>query len=314
MFSLDEYRALHESVGYAVRADRGRLRLRGPDRLSYLHGLLTNDITALTPGSGCYASLLTAQGRMIADMQVHELGDATLIDLDRTLTRQIHDHLDRFVITEDVTIEDVTDSLAQVGVYGPSTGEAVAAASSLIAASWPSPDTGLRGVETIVPADRVQELERLLRDAGATRVDLHTIDATRIEAGIPKFLVDMDTSTIPLEAGIEDRAISMTKGCYVGQEVIVRVLHRGGGRVAKKLVGLRAAGPLTSGDTLWSGEREVGKVTSAVESPRFGAIALGYVQRDFVEDGTPLVAKSNGTEVTVSVSAVPFDRSVSRPT
>jgi folate-binding protein YgfZ len=119
----------------------------------------------------------------------------------------------------------------------------------------------------------------------------------RIEAGRPRFAVDMETDTIPLEAGIEDRAISMTKGCYVGQEVIVRVLHRGHGRVARKLVWLDVVGPgiPARGDLILAGDREVGRITSGAFSPRANApLALGYVQRDFMASGTIVTVRSGG--------------------
>jgi folate-binding protein YgfZ len=297
---------MNSSSVFVRRVDRGLLRLTGADRLSYLHGLLTNDVATLERGESRYAALLTAQGRMIADMHVHELGDATIVELERSMAAPIHEHFARFVITEDVTVEDVSESLAQVGVYGPHAERQVEGL--LLAALWPSIGTGLAGFELLVPLEGADDLARALEERGAVRGGPELLELARIEAGIPKFLVDMDASTIPLEAGIEDRAISMTKGCYVGQEVIVRVLHRGGGRVAKKLVGLRTASPVSRDDRLWSGEREIGRITSAVESPRFGPIALGYVQRDFVEPGTELTVQRNGTNVTAVVAPVPFVR------
>jgi folate-binding protein YgfZ len=145
-------------------------------------------------------------------------------------------------------------------------------------------------------------------------VSLDTLDVLRVEAGRPAFLVDMDEHTIPLEAGLEDRAISFTKGCYIGQEVIVRIMHRGQGRVAKKLVGLllegneppRAASPIVADD------REIGRVTSAVRSPALGrAIALGYVHRDFLEPGTPVTVQSPGGRLAATVSRLPFVPAIS---
>ena len=280
--------------------------LRGADRLSYLHGLLTNDIAALQPGTGCYAALLTAQGRMIADMRVFETGEMALVDLDRSLVDSIREHFDRFVITEDVTIEDATASLVQIGVYGPAAAAIVRKAVPDHPLTIPSSDYGISGFEVVVPAGRATLVEEALKSGGALNVSEDVLEITRVEAGVPKFLVDMDTTTIPLEAGIEDRAISFTKGCYVGQEVIIRVMHRGGGRVAKKLVGLRSSTPLQKDDRLFAGEREVGRVTSAVTSPKLGAIALAYVQRDFIEVGTEVAVRSNGSDVTAKVAALPF--------
>ena len=315
MFSLDQDRALHEGAGVFPRRDRGRLLLRGADRRSYLQGLLSNDIAALTPGTGCYATLLTAQGRMISDMRVFELGDELLLDLEAAVTEAVRAHLDMFVITEDVTIEDVTATLAQIGLYGPRTGEILATLKTKgIAArhEFASADIGVAGVDLIVPsADEAGLIEALLTE-GAARINPETADVTRIEAGIPRFLVDMDSTTIPLEAGIEDRAISLTKGCYVGQEVIIRVLHRGGGRVAKKLVGLALDGPALSGDPalpgdiVLQGEREIGRITSAADSPALQKrIALAYVHRDFIAPGTALNVKTAAGEAPAAVVELP---------
>ena len=130
-----------------------------------------------------------------------------------------------------------------------------------------------------------------------------------VESGIPRFLVDMDTSTIPLEAGIEDRAISLTKGCYVGQEVIIRVLHRGGGRVAKKLVGFTVEGrmPVREGAIIFSDEAEVGRITSGGFAPSVGApIAMGYVETQYSAPGTPLEAEVRGKRVPLTVETMPF--------
>ena len=307
-FSPDQYRALHEGAGFIVREDRGRIVLRGADRKSYLHGLLSNDIEALQPGGSCYATLLTAQGRMISDMRVFDLGDLLLLDLESAVTAVVAEHLDKFVITEDVSVDETTASSGQIGVYGPNARQVLDATVSATGAPplfvVESSDLGVDGFDVIVPRARVEEWTNALARAGALPVTRDTVDVTRVEAGIPRFLVDMDTATIPLEAGIEERAISMSKGCYVGQEVIVRVLHRGGGRVAKKLVALVLEGEAQRGDRLFAGEREIGRITSAVHSPRLGKrLALGYVQRDFVEPGTQLtVPTADGTLAAVVVT------------
>jgi tRNA-modifying protein YgfZ len=312
LHSQDEYRALQERAGYIERTDLGRLRLRGGDRRSYLHGILTNDIMALAAGDSCYAALLTPQGRIITDMHVHELGDEILMTLPVSLASDIRDRLDQYIFTEDVQVEDATQSTAHYGVYGPAAAEIVSRiALTPPAAVLPTHDAGLPGFDVIALRTQGPELARLFEEAGAAPVEPSTLDVVRIEAGIPKFLLDMTTDTIPLEATIEDRAISMTKGCYPGQEVIIRVLHRGGGRVAKKLVGFRFEGatPVPSaGEKVRSGEREIGVVTSAAWSPRLGsAIALGYVHRDFVTHGTPVIVG----DATAMISALPFYPSAS---
>jgi folate-binding protein YgfZ len=313
MFSPDQYRALREGAGLLERDDRGRIVLQGEDRKAYLHGLLSNDILALETGSSCYAALLTPQGRMISDMRVFDLGSLLLLDLDLSVTPAVREHLEKFVITEDVVVEDVSGKYSQLGLYGPTAPTVLAAATHADPGGaplyiLPSSDLGIEGVDLIVAREGAAGLRSALRNAGAVPVSRETADVPRIEAGIPKFLVDMDGSTIPLEAGIEDRAISMTKGCYVGQEVIIRVLHRGGGRVAKKLVGLVVEGDKAGrDDQVLAVDRVVGRLTSAVDSPRLGKrIALAYVQRDFTEPGTKLEVQTAATHSPATVVSLPF--------
>jgi folate-binding protein YgfZ len=153
-------------------------------------------------------------------------------------------------------------------------------------------------------------LTSALRDAGALDVNPETANVSRVEAGRPVFGIDMDEDTIPLEAGIEGRAISMTKGCYVGQEIIIRVLHRGHGRVARRLVGLAldAYSPVPErGSTIRAAERDIGRITSAVFSPALGhPIALGYVHRDFTAPSTPVAVITAKGELPAVVTGLPF--------
>ena len=317
MFSPEQYRALSDGAGLVNRSGRGRLRLTGQDRRDYLQGLLTNDIVALSAGSGCYACLLTAQGRMIADMYVIETGEAILMDLEEAVSARVAEHLEQFVFSEDVEVANVSQSTAQLGVFGPhaadvvsrvlapSDGEGVTRADleglavlGNRAGAWNGApltvvrrdDLGGLGFDLILAVEHADGLAQALRDAGAVAVEPAVADVRRIEMGRPVFGTDMTEDTIPLEAGIEDRAISLTKGCYVGQEIIIRVLHRGHGRVARRLVGLTLDSGTTvppHGSPIRSGEREIGTVTSAALSPALARpIAMGYVHRDFVEPGT----------------------------
>lgn len=302
----------------------GRLLMRGADRRAYLQGILTNDVAALTPGTGCYAAMLTAQGRMITDMRVLELGDAILLDVPRDLTGPVRDHLDRFVFSEDVQIEDVSESRAEVGLYGPRALDVLEAAPTDggIAGSLHgstrvriaghdaivvrSDDIGVPGFDILLDPGAVPPLETALAAAGAAAASDADVEAVRIESGRPWFGVDMDAETIPLEAGLEDRAISRSKGCYVGQEVIVRVQDRGHGRVARRLVGLTfdaAADVATPGAAIHAADREIGRITSAVWSPALARpVALGYVHRDFVAPGTHVSVGGRGAVV----AALPF--------
>lgn len=283
--------------------------MRGQDRRSYLHNLLTNDIEGLSEGSVCYAALLTPQGRMITDMHVFERGDAVLMTVPRALTVSIRDRLEQFVFSEDVQVEDATDSTVQIGIYGPAAADVrngVPAESTLVA--MPSDEFGLPGWEVIADRGEKPRLIEALTRAGAVAVGTESVEVCRVEAGVPRFLVDMTEETIPLEAGIQDRAISLTKGCYPGQEIIIRVLHRGGGRVARRLVRIALAagsGVPLRGASLHAQARGIGTVTSAVDSPAFGRpVALGYVHRDFAEPGTTIeLVSDDGSRVAGEVLA-----------
>lgn len=322
-----DYAAARERAGLVDRSDRGRIVVAGNDRRSYLQGLLTNDVAALTPGEGCYAAYLTAQGRMIADLWVYELGDVLLLTLERDLKDTVLAKLDQFIFSEDVQLGDVTLNFNSVAVVGPL---AARTAASVIdngderaLAALPEhgnlrttyrghplivlrvSDVGLPGYELLVEPAHMAPFLDALRARGAVDLAPSTADTLRIESGIPRFHRDMDEETIPLEAGIEDRAISLTKGCYVGQEVIIRVLHRGHGRVVRKLVGLKLTGGAvpSSGAAIVSEGREVGHVTSSTWSPSLERpIALGYVHRDFLAPGTIVAVDGAAAEV----SALPL--------
>jgi folate-binding protein YgfZ len=325
--SPDAYAAARHRAALLDRSDRGRLVVSGKDRASYLQGLLTNDIAALKAGQGCYAAYLTPQGRMIADLFVYELGDVILLTMSGDVKDTVLAKLDQFIFTEDVQLGDVTGTFAQLAVIGPDAARAVAGAvdgssgellsalgehGNLRALLGGQPaivaritDAGESGFDVFVDRSQVDAFRSNLDRAGVAAIDAGTADAIRIEGGVPLFHRDMDEETIPLEAGIESRAISLTKGCYVGQEVIIRVLHRGHGRVARKLVGLTLDGDQapSSGAVVRAGDREIGHVTSSTVSPALERpIALAYVHRDFVEPATAVFVDSTPAVVT----ALPF--------
>lgn len=328
------YRAALESAAVFDRSGRGRIAVAGNDRRTYLHAMLTNDVTTLGPGSGCHAAYLTPQGRMIADMRVLELGDLVLLDLDRSTTATVLARLDQFVFSEDVRLGDLSDAFGALAVAGPHAARVVAGvleggttAGAGALAAWPefrnvrstfrgevvvvaaSHETGAAGFDLYVERPHVEVLAAAIVAAGATRAGDADWEVLRVEAGRPAFGVDMDTDTIPLEAGIESRAISFTKGCYPGQEVVIRILHRGHGRVARRIAGLRVAGATTprAGAALRAADRDAGRVTSAVWSPRMnGPIALGMVHRDFLEPGTALTIHHDHETLAATVVPLPF--------
>jgi len=325
--SAPAYDAARHRAAFIDRSDRARIVVSGSDRGTYLQGLLTNDVAALKAGQGCYAAYLTPQGRMIADLFVYELGDVMLLTMDRAVKDTVLARLDQFIFSEDVQLGDVTGTFAQVGIVGPEAAARIGPMLSGVSldvvnalaehgnlrAQWNGDpvivtritDVGEPGCDVFVDRGKVDALKSAIADTGAVALDEQTADAIRIEAGVPRFLRDMDEETIPLEAGIESQAISFTKGCYVGQEVIIRVLHRGHGRVARKLVGLVVAGdrPPAVGALVKSADREIGRVTSSTWSPALQKpIALGYVHRDFVAPGTAVTIES----VSARVAALPF--------
>jgi folate-binding protein YgfZ len=267
---------------------------------------------------------------MLMDMHVLESGTMILLDvpaetLDATLQR-----LDQFIFTEDVQVASLADSLSGVWVHGPKAAEVLERAigarglnewgeyrhsrfefdGSPVSVARIS-QLGVPGFCVYVERARAAALASALTAAGAPEAPPEAIAAARIEAAYPVFGVDMTEETIPLEAGIEPRAISFTKGCYVGQEVIIRVLHRGHGRVAKRLISLRIHGAQPErGAKLHSGEREVGVITSAADSPRSGPIALGYAHRDFLTPGTELEVETPSGRASALVTGSPVPSAV----
>jgi folate-binding protein YgfZ len=329
------YSAILEGAALGAVAERGQIAVTGRDRASYLQGLLTNDIAALAPGSGCYAAWLSPQGRMLTDLHLFQSETMLLLDVPLALVAATCERLEQFLFSEDVQIGALTGSLTSVSVHGPKAAALLEQAVEGVAglSAWEPyrhvqatfdgkpavvarlDQLGVPGYHVYLePADEAARRAALaLR--GTLAVEAYAVTAARIESGYPVFGLDMTEDTIPLEAGIESRAISMSKGCYVGQEVIIRVLHRGHGRVARRLVGLRVDGAAPEiGARLRAGlepdAREIGFVTSVGDSPRLGAVALGYAHRDFVAPGTVVgVAMASGV-VPATVSALPMTSAV----
>lgn len=320
-----EVRALREGCGLCDRSGRGKLRLTGSERVGFLHGQVSNDVKSLEPGRGCYTALLNPKGHMLADGRVLLRADDALFDTEPGLEGKVKALLDHHLISEDVEIADVTGAFALFSLFGPAAPEVVASA-----LGGTRPHLGehrhcdrqgvlvagaklgrLEGLDVLVPADRAAlVLGSLLergKPLGLAPVGAEALEVVRVEEGVPRYGPDLDEETIPLEADLAGRALSFTKGCYVGQEVIARASYRGG--VRRKLVGLRLGGegPLpvprtllfkAAGDT-----KNAGELASCLQSPRFGRIALGYARREFQAPGTELVTASGLKAV---VCALPF--------
>ena len=321
-----QYRIITTGAGWVEPSGRARLRFDGSDRASFLQALVSNDVLSLEPGQGVYATYLTPQGRMISDLRIYHRGAYLIADVPAARVARLLSTFDSLIFAEDVAVSDVSGALAQLAVFGRDAADAIARALAVDAhalaalpplgqvsagesfvvrtdeAEWPA-------FEVIVPAGMKQEFAGRLAGAGAAEISLELADLLRIEAGRPSFGADMTDETIPLEAGLLDRAISTTKGCYVGQEVIIRVLHRGGGRVAKRLVKLEfdpalAAAPPPGSTLLFEG-RETGRVTSAAYSPaRHRVIALGFVHRDAAVVGQRVTVRRESGEAPAEIVAL----------
>jgi len=253
---MSPYEAARTGLTFRRRDERGLLRVTGADRIAWLNNLLTNDLTEGNAPRAAYAAWLTPQGRMITDVIVIETGSETLLDVPAALAAAIAEKLDRLIFAEDARVADASGELGSLAHVGPAARSVLIVAlaesgrrgaledPSVVAVDrkhhvvWTHAFAGPAGVNVYGPHDVINQLERDLKRGGvAVPLDAATASVLRVEAGIPQFLIDMGEETIPLEAGL-DSIISYTKGCYVGQEIIVRIRDRAHGRVARKLVGL----------------------------------------------------------------------------
>ena len=298
----------------------GRIRFEGPDAPSFLHALVTNDVAGLAPGQGAYAAWLTPQGRMITDLRLLREDGRVLAEVPEGMSAALAARFDQLIFSEQLQVIDDTGGTRAIAVFGDGAAGVVAAVTGVPGgslASLPllghlcSGDVRVVRIDDVagenfaiwMPASRWESVMAALAPAGASEAPAELVNALRVEAGRPLFGVDMNTETIPLEAGLLDRAISTAKGCYVGQEVIVRILHRGGGRVVKRLVQMRADAGVTQvpapGTPVLDQGREVGAVTSAAIGPASGRVlALATVHRDSAEPGRQLTV-GDGPPMTV---------------
>ena len=274
--ALDDYWVLRRGTGWLDFSARSRLLIKGGDRKRFLHGQVTNDVNRLRVGEGCYAAIVTAKGKIESDVFIWCLEEALLLDFEPGLTQKIAARFERYVIADDVQIEDASQQFAMFTVQGA---EAIAPTHAG-GYTFENPRGTRRGFDVFVPVG-----EKI--DLPGRRCSEESLEMVRIESGIPRFGIDMDETNLAPEARLEGRAISYTKGCYIGQEVISRI--RTYGQVARALRGLRCEALPSKGDKLLLQGKEVGCVTSAVFSPVLNAnIALGYVRREHNAIGTTL--------------------------
>jgi folate-binding protein YgfZ len=328
-----ELDALSVSAGLLDLSGRGRICLTGADRVRFLHGQVTNDIKQLAFGQGCYAALVTAKGRMQSDLNVYYLAEELLLDFEPGFARTVTERLEHYIVADDVQVVDVAPHYGLLSVQGPQ------AASVFKELGWfaalppktcdfsqtvdptlgelylsRQPRSGTEGFDLFVPTSgfgvAFEKLTATVQSVGGRLCGWRALETSRIEAGIPRFGADMDESNLPQECGIENRAVSYNKGCYIGQEVLNRVHTMG--HVNRELRGLALAEGLESlpqkGDKLLQGEREFGFVTSSVHSPRWGRdIALGYVRREMSKTGTQLTIGSARGNRSAVVVDLPFN-------
>jgi tRNA-modifying protein YgfZ len=304
-----QYRALREEAGFLDRSARGMLLVKGPDALEYLQGQLTNDIEVLEPSDGCYAALLDRKGHMQGDMRVLRLHeDDVWLDTEAEAGDRVLRHLQMYSVGREVEVEDASGAWAIVSLIGP-------AAAEVAGTPAPSPEHTQRyfqrdgveilavatdlGLDLIARSDQADSLRRLLSSAGTAEVSEEAAEIVRVESGRPRFGKEMTERTIPQEAGITDRAVSFTKGCYIGQENVARLHYKG--KPNRQLRGLELSAPVSDGDPVVLGEKELGQVGTAVVSPAHGPIALAILRREAESGATVLVG--DGVEATVTEPA-----------
>jgi tRNA-modifying protein YgfZ len=308
-----EYSALIGSCGLIDRSERGKLALTGPGAVEFLNGQVTNELSGLRAGSGCYAAFLTHKGKMLGDLRILVVGedpDATpselLLDTERVALQGLFDMIRRFKVGYELELHKRTLERGLVSLIGPDA-TAIAGAESLPEAEHVNDGVeidGIRalavrtdvGVDLICDASDTQALMGALSARGAASVSELAAECLRVERGRPRYGVDLDDSVIPQEAGLNERAVSFTKGCYVGQETVARLYYKG--KPNRHLRGLRLSQPAAEGEELLLGERTVGRVTSVAVSPRLGPIALALVRRE-AEPGSLVSVGEHGASAEV---------------
>ena len=312
LIELDaQYRQLREECGLVERPERGLLIVSGPEAAEYLQGQLTNDVEAIEPGGGACAALLDRKGHMQAEMRVLRPGAAPdlWLDLEPAGLEAARRHLQTYKIGREVEIAEAGGERTLLSLIGPRAAaiagvaplpESFSEAASVGGAECLAVGTA-EGVDLFVPTAEMERARGALLGAGAVAVSPAAAEILRIEAGRPRFGAEIGTETLPAEAGIVERTVSFTKGCYIGQETVARLHYKG--RPNRHLRGLRLGAPAHAGEVLRLGEKEVGTLGSAAVSPALGPIGLAIVRRE-AEPGATVAVGEDG--VTAEVVALPF--------
>jgi len=332
---LAEYRAVREAVGIADLSHRGKLRVTGDDRVKWLQSVISNDLLSLQPGQGRYSSFLTHKGKMLSYFRCYLQPDAVMLEDVGEIGDHTYTALRKFLLYgTKAKMENCRESWGLLLVSGPKAGAVMKAAFGTdvgelkpvnfipaaigghTALVIHTEETGERDYEILIPSDGlVPAWERLL-EAGAphriTPVGSQACEALRMEAGITKAGPDLNEEIVPPEANLQEKAFSLSKGCYPGQEVVARMDTYGS--VRRHLVGLVVKGSVVppKGSKLFAGTREVGWVSSATLSPALKApIAFGFPLRDFSTAGTSLTIEADGVHYEATVQPLPFRQTVS---
>jgi folate-binding protein YgfZ len=317
--SAAEHDALTRGAGVLDRSERGKLALRGAGAIEFLNGQVTNELAGIRAGEGRYAAFLTHKGKMLGDLRILALGgdaeeppDELFLDTERVALQALFDMIMRFKVGYDVELHKRTLQRGLLSLIGPRADE-LAGTSALSTdehANAPIEVAGIAviavrtdvGIDLVCDAARTRALHDALLERGASRVGEAAAECLRIERGRPRYGVDLDADTIPQEAGLNERAVSFTKGCYVGQETVARLHYRG--KPNRHLRGLRLSAPARGGEALKLGERDVGRVGSTAVSPRLGPIALALVRRE--ASPGDVLAVGDG-DLRADVVELPFD-------
>ena len=285
-----QYRALREGAGLLDRSARRKLLVAGPDAADFLQGQLTNEVEGLAPGEGCYAALLDRKGHMQADMRVLRLDpDKVWLDAEPEAGDAVERHLSMYRVGREVEVAEPEPERSILSLIGPAAGRVAGVEAltpeyahrevDLAGVGCRAVATDL-GVDLICPAAEAAEVAGALAAQGAAQVSEAAAEIVRVESGRPRFGREMTTATIPQEAGIDERAVSFTKGCYIGQETVARLHYRG--KPNRHLRGLRLEAPVSDRDPIALDGRELGQIGTAVISPAQGPIALAVIRREAV--------------------------------
>jgi folate-binding protein YgfZ len=274
VIATSDYELVTESTGLVDRSDRAKFIVRGSEAADFLQGQVSNDVEALGPGSGCYATVLSHKGKLRTDLRLLRGDDSFWLDTEAIGHAVLEHMLRTYSLGRDVQFEDVTESRALLSLVGPAARERLDAAPPAEEHAFVTGEHGTYvatqlGVDVIADAGTMLDVEPVSEEAA---------ECLRIEAGRPRLGYDMDATTIPQEAGINERAVSFTKGCYVGQETVARLHYKG--KPNRHLRGLRLSEPAERGTEILLGERVVGRLGSTCVSPRLGPIALALVRRE----------------------------------